>query len=143
MFVTKVIAVASLAGAALLLGGCGSSRAVSFSKDVHPILEHNCAVCHSPGGVGYKVSGFSVASYASIMKGSKYGPLVVPGSAKESDLLWLLKHGAHPSMNMPKICEKLAQTGGKCEIPSQYARELPATKVAVIAKWVDQGAKDN
>ncbi len=141
MFHNKAIAVMSLSAAALLCG-CGSN-VVSFRKDVQPILEHNCAVCHTPGGIGYKMSGFDVESYATVMKGSNYGPMVIPGSSQQSNLLWLLHHGAHPSINMPKICEQLEQSDGKCAVPSHYARELPQQQVELITRWVDQGARDN
>lgn len=141
MFGTKAIGIVSLC-AAVLLSACGS-KVVSFSKDVHPILEHNCAMCHSPGGIGYKISGFNVTSYATIMQGTKFGPMVTPGSSAQSNLLWVLRHGAHPSINMPKSCEQLAQSDGKCAVASEVARRLPKQQVELIAKWVDQGAKDN
>ncbi len=141
MFGNKAIVIISLCGLALL-SACGS-RIVSFSRDVHPILEHNCAVCHSPGGVGFKVSGFDVQSYASIMRGTKYGPMVTPGSSNQSNLLWVLRHGAHPSINMPKFCEQLTQASDKCEVASNVARKLPQAQVKLIARWVDQGARDN
>ncbi len=141
MFGNKAIVIASLCALALL-SACGS-KVVSFSKDVHPILEHNCAVCHSPGGVGFKVSGFDVQSYASIMRGTKFGPMVTPGSSDQSNLLWVLRHGAHPSINMPKFCEQLAQANNKCAVASSVARRLPRAQVKLIAAWVDQGARDN
>lgn len=141
MFGNKAIVIASLFVLALL-SACGS-QVVSFSKDVQPILQHNCAVCHSPGGIGYKVSGFDVQSYASIMRGTKFGPMVAPGSSDQSNLLWVLRHGAHPSINMPKFCEQLAQANDKCAVASNVARRLPRAQVNLIAKWVDQGARDN
>ena len=140
MFGNKTIAVASLTVAALL-SACDSR--VSFQRDVNPVLQHNCATCHSPGGVGFKMSGFSVQSYAAVMKGTKYGPIVIPGSSQQSDLVWLLKHGAHPSIDMPKTCEQFEQESGKCAIASPFAKRLPDKQVAMISKWVDQGAQNN
>ena len=52
---------------------------VSFRKEVNPILQQNCAVCHVPGAVGYVKSGFSVQTYQTVMKGTQYGAVVVPG----------------------------------------------------------------
>ena len=141
MFGNKAIVIVSLCSLALL-SACGS-KVVSFSKDVHPILERNCAVCHSPGGIGFKVSGFDVQSYASVMRGTKFGPMVTPGSSNQSNLLWVLRHGAHPSINMPKFCEQLTQASDKCAVASNVARRLPQAQVSLIAKWVDQGARDN
>ena len=141
MFANKAIVIVSLCGLALF-SACGSS-VVSFSRDVQPILSHNCAVCHSPGGVGYKVSGFDVQTYASIMRGTRFGPMVTPGESDQSNLLWVLRHGAHPSINMPKFCERLTQASDKCAIASNVARRLPRAQVKLIAKWVNQGARDN
>ncbi|MBW8076637.1 MAG: hypothetical protein GJU76_00840 [Gallionella sp.] len=140
MFIPKAIAVASCF-AAVLLSGCGSN-VVSFKENVEPILAHNCAMCHSPGGIGYAMTGFSVQDYATLMKGSKFGPLVDPGSSQQSNLIWLLRHGAHHIMNMPKECEHLA-ADGKCTVASENPRKMPATQVNMIATWIDQGARDN
>ena len=141
MFIPKAIALVTLSAAALL-GGCHSER-VSFKQDVRPVLEHNCAVCHSPGGIGYEMTGFSVQSYATLMKGSHFGPLVIPGSSQQSDLIWLLRHRASPLMSMPKRCERLATADGKCAAASEHARMLPASQVNMIARWINQGARDN
>lgn len=100
-------------------------------------------MCHSSGGIGFKISGFNVESYASVMKGTKFGPMVVPGSSAQSNLIWLLRHNAHPSIAMPKMCEQLQQAGDKCKIASPDARELPPGQVKLIAEWIDQGARDN
>jgi hypothetical protein len=35
-----------------LLPGSDQTRAVTFNKDVLPILENNCQSCHRPGGIG-------------------------------------------------------------------------------------------
>ena len=141
MFIPKAIALASLSAAALLVG-CRSEQ-VSFRHNIRPVLAHNCAVCHSPGGIGYEMTGFSVQSYATLMKGSHFGPLVIPGSSQQSDLIWLLRHRASPAMSMPKMCERLARGDGKCAVASEHARMLPASQVNMIARWINQGARDN
>ncbi len=141
MVTSKAIVIASFFFAAVLLTSC-SSNVVSFHKRVKPILAHNCAMCHSPGGIGYEMTGFSVQNYATLIKGSKFGPLVVPGSSEQSNLIWLLRHGAHPTMNMPKNCEQLT-ADSKCTVASVHSRRLPAKQVDIIAKWINQGARDN
>ncbi len=141
VFANKSIAVATISFG-VLVSACGP-RPVSFREDVQPILQHNCAVCHSNGGVGYKVSGFSVVSYTTVMKGTKFGPMVIPGSSLQSNLVWLLKHGAHPSIDMPKICAQMADHGGVCAVASSSARRLPQREVTLIAAWIDQGARNN
>lgn len=120
-----------------------SGEDVSFERDVQPILEVNCAVCHSPGGVGYEKSGFGVQTYQSVMKGTKYGAIVNPGSSDTSNLVWLIEHRAHPSINMPKTCAKMAEDKQKCALASQSSRWLSTRELILIKEWVDEGAKDN
>lgn len=132
----------ALGAASLALAGCGE-RQVSYRHDVAPILEANCAVCHMPEHAGYIRSGFSVASYADIMKGTRYGRVVIPGSAVSSTLVRLIRHQADPSINMPKDYTVLETAHEQIVLPGVNARELPEHDVETIARWVDQGAKDN
>ncbi len=107
-----------------LAGGC--SRDISFKKDIAPILEKNCQSCHIQGGPGYEKSGFSVASYEDVMKGTKFGPVVTPGSSLTSSLVMLIEHRADPSINMP------------------HGRDpLPPEDIELIKAWIDQGARGN
>jgi hypothetical protein len=141
MFRTRSIILASIA-LAPLLSACGQ-RQVSYHRDIEPILQVNCEMCHSQNGVGFVVSGFSVESYATLMKGTKFGPVIDPGSSAQSNIVWLLKHRAHPEINMPKICEQMTQNGKKCSVASSSPGRLSDDDVTLIARWIDQGAKDN
>ena len=105
--------------------GC-SDRGVSFSKDVKPILDEHCLPCHQAGKEGYLASGLSVQSYDDMMKGTKYGPVVMPGYSFSSTLQILVEHKADPSTNMPKRRMRLSQD-----------------KIELIGKWISQGAKNN
>jgi uncharacterized membrane protein len=98
----------------------------SFAKDVHPILKKNCLGCHSPAGEGYAASGFSVESYADVMKGTKNGPVILPGSSISSTMERLIEHKADPSIHMPR---------GKPQLSRQ--------DLDTIEAWIDQGAKNN
>ena len=60
---------------------------VSFSEDVLPLLKFKCPVCHLPGGEGYDKSGFDISSYETLMKGTKFGPMVIPGDPELSNLM--------------------------------------------------------
>ncbi len=130
--------------AALLIAAC-AQRQVSFHKDVAPILQRNCATCHSQSGVGYLASGFSVESFAALMKGTKYGPMIDPGSSSQSNLVRLLRHRAHPQINMPKICAQRGLVGDSCARATASARDLKKRQINLIATWIDidQGARDN
>lgn len=108
----------------VLLTAC--TREVSFDQQVHPILKVNCLACHEEGGEGFIASGFSVESYAKIMKGTNFGPVIIPGNHTSSTLVLLIEHKAHPTINMPK---------GKSPLSDK--------KIDLIRRWIDQGAKNN
>lgn len=96
------------------LNVAGAPRQVGFHKDVAPILRRNCATCHSQNGLGHLQSGFSLESSAALMKGAKYGPMIDPGSSGQSNPVWLLRHRAHPQINMPKVCAQMGLVGDEC-----------------------------
>lgn len=112
--------------AASLVLGSGCAREASFKQDVYPILSENCLSCHKTGGEGLAKSGLSMESYEALMKGTKLGPIVVPGSAISSTLVLLIERQAHPSINMPKDKPPIA-----------------AGQIKTIRQWIDQGAKNN
>lgn len=126
----------------LLSAACSQSD-VSFHRDVNPILQSNCAVCHTPGSPGYEKSGFSVASYQEVMKGTNYGRVIIPGSSVSSTLVRLIKHQADPSINMPKEYAVAERAHSETILPGAKARSLSDTDIRLIEKWVDQGAKNN
>lgn len=108
-----------------LLAAC-SPRNVSFSADVQPVLKKYCLECHVPGGTGYLASGFDMSSYEALMKGGKFGALVIPGDPLTSTLNMLVEGRADPSIHMPHGREKLSD------------RETEILRV-----WVQEGAKNN
>ena len=116
------------AGTALLgLAGCNGGGTVSYAQDVEPILQANCLSCHQEGGAGFEASGFSMASYDELMKGTQYGPMIVAGDSEGSNLLVLMEGRADPSISMP------------------HGRMEPVSKADIdtIRRWIDQGAKKN
>ncbi len=121
--------------------GCGVKQ-VSFKQDVHPILQKNCQSCHAPGGEGYEKSGFSVQSYETVMKGTKHGPVIAPGSSLSSTLVILIEHKADPSINMPRSKAKPLLEHEKY-LKDWKVPMLPAEEIRLIRAWIDQGAKNN
>ena len=103
---------------------CG--KKVSFATDVKPILDDHCLECHAKGKKGQIKSGLSMESYADLMKGTKFGPVIEPGSSISSTLMRLIDHKADPSINMPH---------NKTKIEDAH--------VELIKLWIDQGAKNN
>jgi hypothetical protein len=92
----RKLIVVRFAFVALLVIGAGCSREVSFNKDVFPIFQERCMTCHAPGSPGCVASGFSLATYDSLMKGTKFGAMIIPGSSLDSNLLRLVKHRGRP-----------------------------------------------
>ena len=126
----------------VLVAACGQ-RAMSFTRDVNPILQSNCAVCHAPGEPGYEASGFSVASYQDVMKGTRYGPVVAPGSSVGSTMVRLIRHQADPSINMPRTYSVELEQKHEHIVLGKGARSLTDHEIDIVAHWIDQGAKDN
>ncbi len=121
--------VLGLAVSAMLMIGSfapGAAAQVSFEEDVFPIIELRCLECHQPGGDGYEASGFDMRTYESLMKGTKNGPMIVPGSAMESNLLAVIDRRTSPEIWMPHEKKQLS----KCERQA-------------FRFWVSQGARNN
>ncbi|MGD8568949.1 MAG: hypothetical protein PVJ39_12740 [Gammaproteobacteria bacterium] len=113
-----------------LLSACsqsGENETVSFSKDVKPILAEHCISCHNPEGEGYKKSGLNLESYSTLMKGTKFGPVITPGEPLSSSLVLLIDGKADPAITMPH---------GSLQL-------IPKKQRDTIKQWIAQGAKDN
>lgn len=89
--------------------------AVSFVRDVAPILVQSCGRCHVQGSRG----GFAMPTYAALMKGPPIGVVVFPGDPVGSRLIEVIESG-----DMPR-------GGGR----------VPADQLATLKKWVSEGAK--
>jgi hypothetical protein len=125
---TRITSTVVLIGGLLVgLAGCMGEVAVSYSRDVQPILQANCLSCHQQGGAGYEASGFSMETYDALMKGTQYGPMVVPGDSAGSNLIVLMEGRADPSISMPH----------------GSAEPVSAANIDTIRRWIDQGAKKN
>jgi uncharacterized membrane protein len=127
----KVVLSVLVAGAALALatgaGAATKKATVSYAEDVAPILQAHCVVCHQTGGEGLEKSGLDLTSYDGLMKGTKFGPIVVPGDTETSNLVVLLDGRADKSIQMPHGTKKKLST---CD------RDI-------IHTWIHEGAKNN
>lgn len=83
--------------------------------------------CHQSGGPGFEASGLNMQSYDTLMKGTKFGPVIKPGDAISSTLVRLIKGKADPSINMPH--------GGR--------QPLSEVEIQQVETWINQGAKNN
>jgi hypothetical protein len=112
----------------IFLAGCASQSRVSFQKDVYPILVNNCLLCHTPPlGEGYLKTGLNMQGYETLMQGTLYGPVILPGDSRHSILNMLVEGRVEASMRMP------------------HGRDDPLTQheIEVLRFWVEQGANNN
>lgn len=98
-----------------------------FRDAVLPVLERNCLACHQPGGKGYNKSGLDMRTYESLMKGTSFGPVVVPGDSFASNLMVLMEGRADASLTMPHAAR----------------RKLSRWQKHLIRTWINRGAKNN
>ena len=89
--------------------------AVSFVKQVAPILNTRCGNCHVRNARGM----FSMSTYEALMKGPPAGKVVFPANVDGSDLI-------------VKVKDK--------EMPPNGAG-IPDGELATLTKWVEEGAK--
>ncbi len=73
-------------------------------------------------------SGLDLTSYEGLMKGTRFGPVVIPGDSEASTFTKLLT-GTNKGLKMP---QGLNETG---TLDRQY--------ILILRKWVKQGAKNN
>lgn len=94
---------------------------VSFVRDVAPILAKNCLACHGaqePKG-DYQLHTFELLSRA----GGSEAAAVTAGAPDESELLRLIE-STESEERMPKDADP-----------------LPAEQIALVRRWIEQGAK--
>lgn len=91
----------------------------SFAKDVLPIFEAECNMCHGSSG------GWDGTSYETVINSGDHGPAVVPGNIEES-LLAQKMLGTHEE--------------GAVMPPSGM---LPEGQIQLILDWIAAGAPDN
>lgn len=105
-------------------GWAGTAGRVSFMDDVVPILQYRCLECHKTGAPGMAFSGLNLETYDGLMKGTRYGPVVIPGNAMVSNLNVLVEGRA--GIRMP-----------------HNRKRLTACEIDILRNWVNQGAKND
>jgi hypothetical protein len=122
-----LLAAAALAVLSFPALATAAQAEVSYKNDVVPIIHDYCLSCHQPGGKGYEKSGLSMATYESLMKGTKFGAVIKPGDSFTSIFIQVIEGRVHASIKMP-----FGMEGG-----------LAKDKIETLKKWVNQGAKNN
>ncbi len=126
-FLTPVItaAFAAALSASVALPAAAASNA-SFKDDVMPILQKHCSECHVPGAPGEEASGLDLSTYEGLMKGTKHGPVIVPGDAFLSNLMVLVDGRAAPELKMP-----------------HGRKDLTRWEKTLLRRWINRGAENN
>jgi WD40 repeat protein len=105
---------------ASLSSAFAEDKPVSYYSDVVPIFKRSCTGCHHPG----KLKGeLDLTTHAALKKGGKHGAAFKEGDAKGSSIIEEIS-GKEPSM--PKEGDPLS-----------------AAEVAMIERWIAEGAKDD
>jgi hypothetical protein len=98
-----------------------AGKPVSFIRDVAPILKESCYGCHGAKSPKGKLD---MTRYETLRKGGTKDDPIAPGKPEESYLLDVLR--ATDKSRMP---------------PKETGDPLPADKVAVIERWIAEGAR--
>ena len=96
-----------------------ANRQVEFSRDVQPLLEQKCHVCH---GATQQMNGLRLDRPDAALKGGYSGPAILPGDSAKSRLIHFVA-GAVEDKVMPPVGEKLS-----------------AAEIGILRAWIDQGA---
>ncbi len=103
------------------LGALRTRHAVSFSRDIRPILNQNCVQCH--GGVRQKNGVSFIFREEALGVGKSGHRTIVPGKPDESELIARLT-SKDPEERMP-----------------YHAAPLPPQQIALLRQWIKEGAK--
>ena len=169
---TSVIAlvIASVAGTTAFaeidvkkLPPAAAKKGVTYATDIKPILQASCFRCH---GAERPKAGLRLDSLENLLKGSKEGPVVVPGDGVKSVLLTAVSQ-LDPELSMPPKPRggrggpggpggpggasrgtnapsgQAQRPGGPGGPGGNFAPPKPLTpeQVGLVRAWIDQGAK--
>jgi NapC/NirT cytochrome c family, N-terminal region/Planctomycete cytochrome C len=87
---------------------------LNYAGSIGNLLQARCSMCHGTSGQG----GLNVTTYASLMQGSKSGPVIVPGDAAGS-LLIQVQTGAQPHFG-----------------------QLTPDELTLVTQWITAGAPE-
>jgi WD40 repeat protein len=104
------------------------SAALNYTRDIRPILQARCAVCHSEKTLTTPAlsGGLALDTFAAIKKGTGSGntarPVLIAGKSADSELYKRL---------VATSASKLMPKGGPA---------LPAAQIALFKSWIEAGA---
>ena len=95
-----------------------SAEQVDLAREAVAILEAKCIACHGPA----QMSGLDLRQRETLLQGGSRGPAIRPGDAQESLLFQAVSHQ------------------GELKMPPDSKSPLPTKELAVLKKWIEQGA---
>jgi mono/diheme cytochrome c family protein len=95
---------------------------IGYNRDIRSILSENCFSCHGPDEQKAKLR---LDRRADALKGGKNGAAIVPGNTQKGLLIERIMH-PDPSERMP---------------PEDSHRKLSSDQIALIKRWIHQGAE--
>jgi mono/diheme cytochrome c family protein len=105
---------------ALGLNGLSAAAPVDFAREIQPLLASRCYDCHGPASAK---GGLRLNEATHARKGGESGePAIIPGRAADSLLL------------------KRVLTEDEEEVMPQKGPRLTAAEVALLRRWIDEGA---
>ncbi len=111
-----------------------SSGGVSFSRDIQPIFNNNCVVCHT---------GTSGPQGLSLDSGKSYGNLVNVNSTEATSLKRVAPGSPDKSYIINKLLGTQTQAGGSGAQMPFGAQPLPQATISLIQQWITAGAPNN
>ncbi|HWD19832.1 MAG TPA: c-type cytochrome domain-containing protein [Verrucomicrobiae bacterium] len=103
---------------------------VTYAKDIQPMFDKSCYLCHGPKAKKPQgAGGLRLDTLAAALKGGEDGVVIVPGDSAKSSLVAAVAHVGDEDDFMPP--------------PKNKAHLAPWTKeqVGLVRAWIDQGAK--
>lgn len=98
-----------------------AAKTVSFVRDIKPILEDRCVMCHNRKVLPTRTS-FENRKLA--LKGDAAGPIIVPGDAEGSRLVVAISAPDFLEQAMPPVSHRISKD-----------------EVALIRRWIDEGVE--
>src|SRR5262245_17458331 len=99
-----------------------AAEPVDYLRDIKPLLARKCYNCH--GGLRQR-SGLRLDTAAFALTGGDFGPDIIPGKSADSILIRAVR-GTTPSVPA---------------MPPRERDRLSEKEIALIARWIDEGAK--
>ncbi|MBI5472164.1 MAG: beta-propeller fold lactonase family protein [Ignavibacteriae bacterium] len=127
--------------AVLLLIGCNANEVVidgklqqtgNYSAQIQPIFDRNCggSSCHGGGPQGF-AGGLDLTSHDGLMRGSRYGTVVVAGQPFMSHLI----QSINPSDTTLSPISSVQMPAGRSP--------LVRSEIETIARWIRDGARND